>query len=143
MGLGAVAGSPVCVGACAGPGAVRARLASARGGTSRAATGKLPPPQQRFQPGRLAGGGVEPPLRIMFPPDGARLELATEDGKPDPIALKVSGGAGPLTVLVNGMPLAAEPGPRTPFFHPQCPGSLPPPFIHPTRPPPASLSRLP
>ena len=44
----------------------------------------------------------------MFPPNGARLELAAEaGGKPDPIALKVTGGVGPLTVLVNGVPLAA------------------------------------
>jgi penicillin-binding protein 1C len=59
----------------------------------------------------------------MFPPDGARLELAKEsDGKPDPIALKVSGGAGPLTVLVNGMPLPAESRRRTLFFEPEGPG---------------------
>ena len=51
-----------------------------------------------------ASGG-EPQLRIMFPPNGARLELASDDaGKLDPIALKVTGGSGPLTVLVNGVP---------------------------------------
>jgi penicillin-binding protein 1C len=88
-----------------------------------AATGKLPPPQQRFRPGRLPGEDAAPPLRIMFPPDGARLELASEpDGKPDPIPLKVSGGAGPLTVLVDGVPLPAETGRRTLFFAPEGPG---------------------
>jgi penicillin-binding protein 1C len=79
---------------------------------------------QRFRPGSLAGDGDEPPLRIMFPPNGARLELASgEGGKPDPIALKVSGGSGRLTVLVNGMPLA-EAGARrgTLFFEPDGPG---------------------
>jgi penicillin-binding protein 1C len=44
------------------------------------------------------------------------------DGKPDPIALKASGGAGPLTVLVNGMPLPAEPDRRTLLFEPEGPG---------------------
>ena len=29
----------------------------------------------------------------MFPPNGARLDLATRDGKPDPIALKLTGGS--------------------------------------------------
>jgi penicillin-binding protein 1C len=78
---------------------------------------------QRFRPGTLAGEGTEPQLRIMFPPNGARLELASDaSGKPDPIALKVTGGAGPLTVLVNGQPLEAAPGRRTLFFEPDGPG---------------------
>jgi penicillin-binding protein 1C len=56
----------------------------------------------------------------MFPPDGARLELAgnAADGLP----LKFTGGRGPLTVLVNGMPLYARPGLHTLFFHPDGPG---------------------
>ena len=59
----------------------------------------------------------------MFPPNGARLELANGDGgKPDPIALKITGGVGPLTVLVNGLPLATPPGRRTLFFAPDGPG---------------------
>ena len=43
-------------------------------------------------------------------------------GKPDPIALKVTGGAGPLTVLVNGLPVPASRGRRTLFFEPEGPG---------------------
>ena len=62
----------------------------------------------------------EPP-RIMFPPDGARLELA-KGGKPDPVALKIAGGVGPLTVLVNGVPLPPQGGRRTLFFEPDGPG---------------------
>ena len=100
-----------------------AAAARAGGHAIRCATGKLPPPLQRFRPGRLPGEAAEPQLRIMFPPNGARLELASgEGGKPDPIALKVTGGVGPLTVLVNGMPLPAEPGRRTLFFEPEGPG---------------------
>ena len=61
--------------------------------------------------------------RIMFPPNGARLELAAGAGeKPDPIALKVAGGVQPLTVLVNGVPLAASSDRRTLFFTPDGPG---------------------
>jgi Penicillin-Binding Protein C-terminus Family len=59
---------------------------------------------------RSTGEAAESQLRIMFPPNHARLELASDgSGKPDPIALKVTGGTGPLTVLVNGQPLPQEP----------------------------------
>ena len=88
-----------------------------------AATAKLPPPLQRFRPGALVGESTEPQLRIMFPPNGARLELASDSsGKADPIALKVTGGAGPLTVLVNGLPVPASRGRRALFFEPEGPG---------------------
>jgi penicillin-binding protein 1C len=121
--VGRAAAAPILFDAFARTGTLAAPLASAPPGALASATGKLPPPQQRFRPGRLPGEGSDPPLRIMFPPDGARLELASDrDGKPDPIALKVSGGAGPLTVLVNGMPLRPEPGRRTLFFAPEGPG---------------------
>jgi penicillin-binding protein 1C len=59
----------------------------------------------------------------MFPPQGARLELSTgSDGRPDPIALKVLGGSGPLTVLVNGLPIPDIRGRRTLSFAPDGPG---------------------
>jgi penicillin-binding protein 1C len=59
----------------------------------------------------------------MFPPNGARLELANgADGKPDPIALKVAGGSGALTVMINGLPIEAAPGRSTLFFEPDGPG---------------------
>jgi penicillin-binding protein 1C len=57
----------------------------------------------------------------MFPPDGARLELAGGD-QPNPVALKITGGRAPLTVMVNGVPLAAESSRRTLFFRPDGPG---------------------
>jgi penicillin-binding protein 1C len=86
------------------------------------ATNKLPPPLRRFRAGPLAGESAESQLRIMFPPNGARLELANDGaGKPDPIALKVTGGSGPLTVLVNGLPLPAVAGHNL-SFEPQGPG---------------------
>ena len=47
------------------------------------------------------------PLRIAFPLDGSRLELgftrATDSG--GALALKATGGAPPLTWLVNGAPV--------------------------------------
>ena len=58
----------------------------------------------------------------MFPPNGARLDLAAVDGKLDPMALKIAGGTQPLTVLVNGAPLATATDKRTLFFSPDGPG---------------------
>src|SRR5207249_2188499 len=122
---GRAAAAPILFDAFARTGKLPVALPAAPKGTLVATTAKLPPPLQRFRPGGLAGEGTEPLLRIMFPPNGARLELANgEGGKPDPIALKVSGGSGPLTVLVNGMPLPdAVAGRRsTLFFEPDGPG---------------------
>src|SRR5215831_8686612 len=112
-----------CLTPFARTGKLPAPLPAAPKGTLVAVASKLPPPLQRFRAGALAGEGAEPQLRIMFPPNNARLELANDDsGKADPIALKVTGGTGPLTVLVNGVPLPAAAGRRTLFFEPEGPG---------------------
>jgi penicillin-binding protein 1C len=58
---------------------------------------RLPPPLRYF--GRDLAAANKP--RIMFPPDGARLERTGQD----PLALKITGGQRPLTVMVNGAPL--------------------------------------
>jgi penicillin-binding protein 1C len=113
--VGRTAAAPILFDAFARSGQLPASLPAAPRGTLLASnTNKLPPPLQRFRPGGfssnfangVADGGAEPPLRILFPPDGARLELAAgADGTTDPLALKISGGAAPLTVLINGVPL--------------------------------------
>jgi penicillin-binding protein 1C len=121
--VGRVAAAPILFDAFARTGRLPAPLPPAPKGVLIATAGKLPPPLQRFRPGTLAGDSAEAQLRIMFPPNGARLELASDGaGKPDPIPLKVTGGSGPLTVLVNGLPLPASGGRRTLFFEPDGPG---------------------
>jgi penicillin-binding protein 1C len=121
--VGRAAAAPILFDAFARTGKLPASLPATPKDALVAATAKLPPPLQRFRPGRLPGEAAEPQLRIMFPPNGARLELASgEGGKPDPVALKVAGGSGPLTVLVNGAPLPATSGRRTLFFEPEGPG---------------------
>jgi penicillin-binding protein 1C len=121
--IGRTAAAPILFDAFARIAKAPAPLATAPNGALLAAIGKLPPPLQNFRPGRLAGENGEPQPRIMFPPDGARLELASDEtGKPDPIAVKVAGGAGPLTVLVNGLPLDDSSGRHTLFFQPKGPG---------------------
>jgi penicillin-binding protein 1C len=119
---GRVAAAPVLFDAFARTGKLPAPMPMTPKGALIAATGKLPPPLQRFRPAG-AEDGREPRPRIMFPPNGARLELASDNaGSPDPIAVKVTGGAGALTVLVNGLPLPMSPGRRVLFFRPDGPG---------------------
>jgi penicillin-binding protein 1C len=121
--IGRSAAAPILFDAFFRSGMLPAPLSPAPRGALIAGTGRLPPPLQRFRPGGLAGEGTQAQLRIMFPPNGARLELAVgEAGKPDPVALKIAGGTGPLTVLVNGVPMAASRGRSTVFFEPEGPG---------------------
>jgi penicillin-binding protein 1C len=88
-----------------------------------ATTAKLPPPLQRFQPHAVASASFTRPLHIVFPPNGASLELTAMGGEaPDPLPIKISGGTPPLTVMLNGLPLdSAKPG-RTLYFEPEGPG---------------------
>jgi penicillin-binding protein 1C len=125
--VGRTAAAPILFDAFARSGRPAAPLPGPPHGAVFASNAKLPAPLQRFRPAgvlaAVAGGNGEPPPRIMFPPNGARLELAAEaDGDIDPVALKITGGASPLTVMVNGVPLDhAGPG-RSLFFKPDGPG---------------------
>jgi penicillin-binding protein 1C len=88
-----------------------------------ASTAKLPPPLRRFQSAANAGEVAAAKVRIVFPPNGASLELSGSQGDGlDPIAIKIAGGTPPLNVLLNGMPLAAKKSARTLFFAPDGPG---------------------
>ena len=119
--IGRATAAPILFDAFARSGHAPAALPRAPKGAVLAPTDKLPPPLQRFAPGGSLTGLSEPP-RIMFPPDGARLELSGGE-TPDPLALKIAGGRGPLTVMVNGVPLPAQAGGRrTYFFTPDGPG---------------------
>ncbi len=112
--------APILFDAFSRTGVTPAPLAHAPKGVVFASTNKLPPPLQRFVPDGAVGATSEPP-RIMFPPDGARIELA-KGATPDPVALKIFGGAAPLTVMVNGVPLPPQGSRHTVFFEPDGPG---------------------
>lgn len=118
--LGRTAAAPILFDAFARTGELPAPLAPAPKGAILAANGKLPLPLQRFNADGVPGRNVER-VRIMFPPNGARLELGSADGRPEPVALKIAGGVEPMTVLVNGVPQDRGSG-RTIFFDPQGPG---------------------
>lgn len=119
--VGRIAAAPILFDAFARMKEPIAPLPRAPAGVLTATNAKLPPPLQRLRPGALPTTAAVPALRIMFPPDGARLELAGAAKKPDPLPLKISGGVGPLTVLVNGAPLAGAAG-RTLFWQADGPG---------------------
>ncbi len=95
-------------------------LPRAPSGVLVATSAKLPPPLKHFAPGDRAGG-TQARIHILFPPDGARLDLRAADGGPAPVPLKVAGGVAPLTILVNGVPATAQPRGNL-FFRPQGPG---------------------
>ena len=120
--IGRAAAAPILFEAFARMNRPIAPLPAAPRGVMLTPTAKLPPPLQRFRPGGTGRDSAEVPLRIMFPPNGARLELAMADAKPEPVALKITGGVAPLTVLVNGVPLADTAARRTLFFEPDGPG---------------------
>jgi penicillin-binding protein 1C len=118
--VGRAAAAPILFDAFARSGNAPAPLVHAPKGVVFTTTSKLPPPLQRFTPEEGVSAANEPP-RIMFPPDGARIELP-KSGPAEPVALKITGGAAPLTVMANGVPLEAQGGRRTVFFAPDGPG---------------------
>ena len=113
--------APILFDAFARTGHAPVPLARAPEGVVFSTTSRLPPPLQRFIANAVPGEASGAP-RIMFPPNGARLELAGARNDPEPVALKIAGGHRPLTVMVNGVPLPAGRGRHTLFFRPDGPG---------------------
>jgi penicillin-binding protein 1C len=118
--VGRSAAAPILFDAFARLGTPTVALPHAPKGVLVTSSAKLPPPLKYFQPGRLAGAPSQASLHILFPPDGARLDPSTTDGKPSPVPLKITGAIAPLTVLVNGVPVPEQPGAL--FFQPDGPG---------------------
>lgn len=119
---GRSAAAPILFDAFARSGEMIAALPPAPKGAIFAASNRLPLPLQRYRPDRLVGDPAEPPVRILYPPHGARIELGEAADTSEPLAVKISGGVEPLTVLVNGMPLPGQRGQRTIMVDPGGPG---------------------
>jgi penicillin-binding protein 1C len=96
-------------------GFVRSGLAAAPlrrppAGAFRSAHGDLPVTLERFLSARsdlptAAKAIAEPAPRIVFPPDGARVELGAATADATPLVLKLQGGRAPFRWLANGKPL--------------------------------------
>ncbi len=117
--VGRASAAPILFDAFARAGESPAPLPHAPNGAIFATTDKLPAPLRRFHASRASDEIAEAP-RIMFPPNGARLELM--DAPASAVPVKVSGGIAPLTVMVNGVPLPQARGRHTTFFRPNGPG---------------------
>lgn len=71
---------------------------------------ELPISQRRFSmtaSGLLAASSREPAPQIVYPPEGARVDLGANSGSNPlmPLALKLQGGRAPFRWLANGKPL--------------------------------------
>jgi penicillin-binding protein 1C len=74
----------------------------------RLAQADLPISQRRFSmtaSGLVAASAREPAPQIVYPPEGARVDLGARSGEISPLALKLQGGRAPFRWLANGRPL--------------------------------------
>ncbi|MGE0503489.1 MAG: penicillin-binding protein 1C [Rhizobiaceae bacterium] len=100
--------APVLFEAFARSGLVAVPLPKPPSGSYKPARDELPVTQIRFRAGNdlIASADVpEPPPAIVFPPNGARVDL--DGGNVSPLVLKLQGGRAPFRWLANGRPLDA------------------------------------
>jgi penicillin-binding protein 1C len=74
----------------------------------RIAQTELPISQRRFAVnanGLLVASGREPSPQIVYPPEGAHVDLGAKAGDLSPLMLKLQGGRAPFRWLANGKPL--------------------------------------
>ncbi|MGV7031779.1 penicillin-binding protein 1C [Methylobacterium symbioticum] len=74
------------------------------GGVLAATNAALPPPLRHIWAERTPPGAAQP-LKIAYPPDGARIDLGLGEGRAAGLALKALGGVPPLTWMVNSLPV--------------------------------------
>ncbi len=97
---------------------------SAPPGTRHMRREDLPVTLARFGTDTLAAAGpVEPAPRIVFPPDGARVDLGTSSSAATPLVLKLQGGRAPFRWLANGRPLEGQDRRRTATWQPDGAGT--------------------
>ncbi|MEP6564274.1 MAG: penicillin-binding protein 1C [Mesorhizobium sp.] len=84
------------------------QLPSQPAGVNRPKREDLPVTLARFGAGAdglVQATPTEPAPTIIFPPDGARVDLATNSADASPLVLKLQGGRAPFRWLANGKPL--------------------------------------
>ena len=95
--------------------------------TALAADGAAPTPLPRAlaqfadREGLRALPNAKPP-RILFPPDGAQLDVTDETGRLGPVQLEADSGSPPYRWAVNGIPVAAPQLAALPRWQPDGPG---------------------
>jgi penicillin-binding protein 1C len=107
---GYISAAPILFQAFAKSGVAITPLPPAPIGAVRIAQAQLPISQRRFSidaSGLLTATTREPAPQIVYPPEGAHVELGgTGDGRMMPLVLKLQGGRAPFRWLANGKPLA-------------------------------------
>ncbi|WP_232845058.1 penicillin-binding protein 1C [Paracoccus onubensis] len=103
------------------------RFPSPPAGASRLPAADLPFSLRRFAASGnhpVAGAPPEAAPEIVFPPQGARVDLGLSRGVTDaPLALKINGGRAPFRWLANGKPLSQPFRRRTAMWVPDSSGS--------------------
>ncbi len=114
--------SPILFEAFQRSGVKKTPLPFAPQGTQKLVRADLPKSMQRFSQKRELLVSVKPKSEapeIVFPPNGARVELArSADGVQLPLVLKLDGGKAPFRWLANGVPLSQMERRRTQHWSP-------------------------
>jgi penicillin-binding protein 1C len=118
---GYVSAAPVLFEGFARSGLAAVPLPRAPAGAFHARREDLPVTLERFGPGgdAIAAAAIsEPAPQIVFPPDGARVELGASTADATPLVLKLQGGRAPFRWLANGKPLTEAVRRRTATWQP-------------------------
>ncbi|WP_284774896.1 penicillin-binding protein 1C [Agrobacterium sp. lyk4-40-TYG-31] len=105
---GYVSAAPILFEAFTKSGVAITPFAPPPSGASRLAYKDLPANQRRFSvtpSGLLSASRREASPQIVYPPEGARIELTGQTGNLSPLVLKLQGGRAPFHWLANGKPL--------------------------------------
>ncbi|XAZ20392.1 penicillin-binding protein 1C (plasmid) [Sinorhizobium sp. B11] len=100
--------APILFEALAKSGIATTPLSRPPAGALRIAQTDLPISQRRFAVnanGLLVTSGREPSPQIVYPPEGAHVDLGAKAGDLTPLMLKLQGGRAPFRWLANGKPL--------------------------------------
>ncbi|MDR6664972.1 penicillin-binding protein 1C [Rhizobium sp. 1399] len=100
--------APILFEALAKSGIATTPLPRPPAGAARIAQTELPISQRRFAVnanGLLVASGREPSPQIVYPPEGAHVDLGAKAGDLSPLMLKLQGGRAPFRWLANGKPL--------------------------------------
>ncbi len=84
----------------------------------------LPAPLRKFHPAGTAFDPVRNAPEIIFPPDGALVDLGLSSDDPMPLVVKINNGTPPFTWLANGVPVRIGTRQRWFQWQPAGPGFL-------------------
>ena len=122
---GYISAAPVLFEGFARSGLAAMPLRAAPAGAFRPKREELPVTMERFASADelIAAGPTEPAPQIVFPPEGARVDLGAASGSASALVMKIQGGRAPFRWLANGKPLASVERRRTASWVPDGAGT--------------------